>query len=96
MMKSENKMEKKYCWDLVLIAMRENRALLSTDHPEANPDENVVAAESKHFSSYESANPSLCFFETSQELDVDDYCHRFLETIWKALINLQFFLDNFV
>lgn len=85
-------MEKKYCWELVLAAMRENHQLLSKaddalDRFYPPPPQSRVLSSSKArvldqpaakqcCSSYESANPSFCFFETSQELDVD----RCLET----------------
>ena len=88
------KMKKKYCWELVLNAIRENHQLLSK--ADLNAAQSTTAVQqgllqqhaatklsTEHFSSYESANPSLCFFETSQELDVDDYCHRCLETTRK-------------
>ena len=78
-------MEKKYCWELVLAAMRENHQLLSKaddalDRFYPTPPQSrarVLDQPAKQCcSSYESANPSFCFFETSQELDVD----RCLET----------------
>ena len=85
-----SRMEKKYCWELVLAALRENHQLLSKSALDAISHPSVVLGSSLSCSTadqhaeqcctYESANPSLCFFETSQELDVDSYCHRSLET----------------
>ena len=93
-----SRMEKKYCWELVLAALRENHQLLSKSALDAISHPSVVLGSSLSCSTadqhaeqcctYESANPSLCFFETSQELDVDSYCHRSLETF----MGLYFFL----
>ena len=73
--------EKKPSWELVLAAIRENHQLLSkADALDFYPPQtSSVLSSSKARAadqpakqcSYESANPSFCFFETSQELDVD-------------------------
>ena len=91
MMSWSSQTEKKYCWELVLAAMRENHQLLSKAdaldrfYPPPPQSESVLSSSKARvldqpakqcYSSYESANPSFCFFETSQELDVD----RCLET----------------
>ena len=69
--------EKKPSWELVLAAIRENHQLLSkADALDFYPPPTSFVSSSKASQpakqcSYESANPSFCFFETSQELDVD-------------------------
>ena len=69
--------EKKHSWELVLAAIRENHQLLSkADALDFYPPPTSFVSSSKASQpakqcSYESANPSFCFFETSQELDVD-------------------------
>ena len=71
--------EKKPSWELVLAAIRENHQLLSkADALDFYPPQTVLSSSKARAAdqpakqcSYESANPSFCFFETSQELDVD-------------------------
>ena len=72
--------EKKHSWELVLAAIRENHQLLSkADALDFYPPQTVLSSSKARAAdqpakqcSYESANPSFCFFETSQEeLDVD-------------------------